>query len=163
MKIFWGQVNKQHFKENFWIWGPYKKRWHNNLPSAQLFLSLKLLHPTTHTRQRACQSFAHTHTMQFIDGGHWSAHCQQMRALCRTIILFFSYISINLLHRLYTVYSNKNPVLSSWSRWSGNYLRPGAEAEIIFLIQQICTAISLENARMKKNLHWDIFLMVLLL
>ena len=43
------------------------------------------------------------------------------------------------------------------SRWSRNYLRPGAGvgAETIFLIKIYCSQFSstLEDARMKKNLH----------
>ena len=51
-------------------------------------------------------------------------------------------------------------VLRSRSRWSRNYLRPGAGAwaQIIFLLNIFL--VSFEDARMKKNLHWDIFLMV---
>ena len=121
--------------------GSLQKKVAQQLAECPTF-SLSKITPPYHTHPPESLPIfrTHTHTMQFIDGGHWSAHCQQMRALCRTIILFFSYISINLLHRLYTVYSNKNPVLSSWSRWSGNYdyLRPGAGAEIIFLINMYC-------------------------
>ena len=57
----------------------------------------------------------------------------------------------------------KKAALRSRSRWSRNYLRPGAGVDIIFLINIVFTAVSFEDARLKKNFHWDLFLIVLLL
>ena len=47
----------------------------------------------------------------------------------------------------------KKAALRSRSRWSRNYLRPGAGVDIIFLINIVFTAVSFEDARLKKNFH----------
>ena len=54
-------------------------------------------------------------------------------------------------------------MLRSRSRWSHYYLRPGVGAKIIFLINTVHCTVSLEDARMKKTLHCDTILMLLLL